>query len=88
MTNRTDLDPGQSIVYATKPTGLRTQLFMQCGDEGASQLTWHIELCCQSPRDIKLEAGEPKSVDISEAAGALVTVTNTGYYKIKVWTDY
>jgi len=88
MSGQSTLSPGQSVVYSTRPVGLDTTLFVQCGDKGDSVVGWHIELCCQGLNKQPLEAGQPWQTSISAAAGALVTVSNQGFNDIKVWTDY
>lgn len=88
MTQQTTLNPGGSVVYSTRPVGLRTQLSAKCSDVGDSKINWHIELCCQSNHDVSLEAGQPTTIDVSEGAGALMTVSNTGFNPVTVWTDY
>jgi hypothetical protein len=88
MSGQKTLNPGQSVVYSTRPTGLETNLFVQCSDKGDSVVGWHIELCCQPLHKQTLEAGQPWQTSLSSAAGALVTVSNQGFNDIKVWTDY
>lgn len=87
--SRRDLDPGQSTLFTTRPVGLQTSLFaIPTPPDPSAPLptfTWHIELCCQ---DDHVEQGVD-SVDISAAAGALVTVCNIqAQGAIEVWTDY
>ncbi|OWV64887.1 hypothetical protein B5K05_33815 [Rhizobium phaseoli] len=88
MAAQKTLKPGGQIVYSTRPIGLRTTLFAQCSDEGDSVLGWHIELCCKDLNKQALEAGQPWQTSISDGSGALVTVSNQGFYDINVWTDY
>lgn len=88
MTGHTTLKPGGTVVYSTRPVGLETHLFAQCSDAGPSVLGWHYELCCKPLKTKSLEKGEPTEVDLSGAAGALVTVSNQGFNNITVWTDY
>lgn len=89
MSSRRNLAPGQSTVFSTRPVGLSTRLFVipWPPDPASSfvRFTWHIELCCQ---DDHVESGVV-SVDISSAAGALVTVRNIqAIGSAQVWTDY
>jgi hypothetical protein len=88
MSHEHKLKVGQSAVFSTRPVGLHTTLFLRGGEGGESQATYHIELCCQHDHTIKLEDREPKKVDISRAAGALVTVRNSGFREMTAWTDY
>jgi hypothetical protein len=89
MSDRIDLEPGKSVLFTTRPAGQYTTLFVipSPTDPGASLATflWHIELCCQPDH---VERGVTQ-VDISAAAGALVTVKNIqSSGTIQAWTDY
>lgn len=88
MSAQIKFNPGWTQAFITRPTGLVTYLFVQCSDKGDSTIAWHIELCCQPDNTVSLEAGEPKRINISSAQGAVVTVRNTGFNDITVWTDY
>jgi len=87
--SRRQLLPGQSTVFTTRVAGMQTLLFgIPWPYDPVSffpQLSWHIELCCQSNHPM---VGNGVAVDIS-AAGALVTVTNVGTIQAaEVFTDY
>jgi hypothetical protein len=88
MTQSHDLDPGSSIGYSTKPTGLTTLLSIKGNDDGETTITYHYELCCQPDHTVNLEKKETKQVNISDNPGAICTVRNTGFHKVSVWTDY
>jgi len=87
MSDRHRLEPGQSRTFTTRPVGLNTFLSLR-GGEGESKAVWKVELCCKPENNVTLEAEEPRRIDISAAAGALVTVRNAGFYAIEAWTDY
>lgn len=87
MTDRTTLNVGGVKTYATRPVGLNTALFLEAGQHD-SEVVWHIELCCKDDNKVMLEPGEQRRIDISGAAGALVTVRNTGWSDFSCWTDY
>jgi hypothetical protein len=88
MSGQTTLNPGQTVVYSTRPLGYDTNLFAQCSDKGDSKVGWRIELCCHDLNQMPLAAGQPWQTSLTSAAGALVTVSNQGFNDIKVWTDY
>lgn len=88
MSDTFTIGKGQSRGFTTRATGLKTTLFLQGGTDGSSKATWHIEMCCYSDNDVNMLQGQPLTVDISSAAGALVTVRNTGFVDFKAWTDY
>lgn len=86
--SRRNLAPGQSTVFTTRPVGLTTRLFVipwpPAPGSPLVRFSWHIELCCQDDRVENLP-----EVNISAAAGALVTVRNlNGAGDAQVWTDY
>jgi hypothetical protein len=87
MSSQSTLKPGGVATYSTRPVGLNTYLFVKAGT-GDSQLTWHIELCCKDDNVVSLEADQPKKIDVSSAAGALVSARNSGFNDITTWTDY
>jgi hypothetical protein len=87
MSDRYTLQPGGAHTFLTRPVGLSTNLFLR-GGAGDSVAIWHIELCCKPDNHVALEGEEPRAVNISEAAGALVSVRNGGFNSIEVWTDY
>jgi hypothetical protein len=89
MSSRRTLNPGQSTVFTTRPVGLSTRLFVIPTPPNPNTpliiFSWHIELCCQ---DDHVERGRI-DVDISSAAGALVTVRNLELAQTaEVFTDY
>lgn len=89
MSSHRNLNPGESTVFTTRPVGLQTRLFViptpPNPNVPLADFSWHIELCCQSDH-VERSAF---SVDISAAAGALVTVRNIqGQGAEEVWTDY
>lgn len=87
MGGKTTLKEGNVVTYSTRPVGLSTTLFLE-GGQHDGEAVWHIELCCKDDNKVLLEPGEQKKVNISEAAGALVTVRNTGWSEFSCWTDY
>jgi hypothetical protein len=93
MTSKRKFEVGDQIDYSTRPVPLKTYLlidpYFDAGVSGETTCTWHIELCGQSDHDEKLKANDSTQlrVDIS-AAGALVTVRNTGHWPFYAWTDY
>jgi hypothetical protein len=75
-------------VFTTRPVGMTTILnaiaWPLDPNAPTPHIGWHIELCCQSWRD-----AVSMRVDISAAAGALVTVRNRQTIgAIQVFTDY
>jgi hypothetical protein len=92
MTTKKKFDVGFAMDYTTRPVPLKTYLLIDPYFEnqvsGETTCTWHIELCGQSDHDEKITGNDPTHrVDIS-AAGALVTVRNTGGWPFYAWTDY
>lgn len=90
MGNRT-LRPGETAVYTTRPVRMTTKLFVSVVSSApAFHLGWHIELCCEPWRIVPLTGQVKQTIDISIAAGALVTVKNLPHNQgtILVWTDY
>jgi hypothetical protein len=87
MTGHRKLEPGGVTVFSTRPVGLTTKLFLECGEHDSEAL-WQIELCCKPEHKIVLSPKDQLSVDISSAAGALVTVRNEGWASFTTWTDY
>lgn len=93
-TSETTLQTGGSIVYSTKPVGLKTYLYAKPhnpGEEG--EISYHVELCCHDTHVVKIDPNDVQTlgfvkVDLSDAAGALVTVNNTGWSPVDVHTDY
>jgi len=94
MTQKFKCDVGGSIGYSTKPVGLTTYLFVQpwADDKnvvGDTTATWHIELCNQPDHAIPVtEDSGTIQTNISKAAGAIVSVRNTGGWPFWCWTDY
>jgi hypothetical protein len=88
MTKSIDLDPGSSVGFSTKPTGLTTLLSIKGSDDGETTIRYHYELCCQDDHEVTLKKQETKQVNISDHPGAICTVRNTGFRKVSVWTDY
>lgn len=93
-TGQTTLQPGGSIVYSTKPVGLKTYLYAKPHDAGVEgEISYHVELCCHDTHVVKIDPNDVQTygfvkVDLSDAAGALVTVNNTGWSSVDVHTDY
>ncbi len=87
MGKRTTLKEGNVESYSTRPVGLNTALFLEAGAHDAEAI-WHIELCCKEDNVINLEPGEQRKLNISEAAGAMVSVRNSGWSDFSCWTDY
>jgi hypothetical protein len=87
MSGQKTLDPGAVAVFSTRPVGLTTKLFLE-GGEHDSEALWHIELCCRPENKVVIDPNAQITVDISSAAGALVTVRNEGWASFKAWTDY
>ena len=87
MGSKTTLQEGNTESYWTRPVGMNTALFLQAGEHDA-EATWRIELCCKDDNKVELAPGEQRKINISEAAGALVTVRNTGWAEFSCWTDY
>lgn len=93
-TGQTTLQQGQSIVYSTKPVGLKTYLYAKPHNKDAEgEISYHVELCCHDTHVVKVDPDDAQTagfvkVDISDAAGALVTVNNTGWSPVDVHTDY
>lgn len=93
-TGQTTLQPGGSIVYSTKPVGLKTYLYAKPHNPGIEgEISYHVELCCHDTHVVKVDPEDVQTygfvkVDLSEAAGALVTVNNTGWSPVDVHTDY
>lgn len=81
------LKPGESKVFSTRPVGLTTYLFLQ-GGKHDSECIWHVELCCQDEHVETILPHDQRRLDISKAAGALVTVRNDGWADFTAWTDY
>jgi hypothetical protein len=93
MTERKKFDRGFAMDYTTRPVGLTTyhliEPYFEKDVSGDTTCTWHIELCGQHDHDEKITADDSTHrVDISAAAGALVTVRNTGGWPFYAWTDY
>lgn len=94
MSGKNQFAVGDAIVYATRPVGLTTYLLVQpylddkgVGDE--TTCTWHIELCNEGDHDQPVTSDDDTiRVDLSAAAGALVSVRNTGGWPFYAWTDY
>lgn len=88
MTKPVVLGPGEGIAFYTRPAGMKTYLYAKAADDGPGKFYWHIELCCKDNHDVTLGKGEPKGpIDISEGAGSIASVHNTGWYNVSVWTD-
>lgn len=87
MSGHHTLDPGGVATFSSRPVGLATKLFIE-GGEHDSIAVWHIELCCQPDHQIDVDPKSQHSVDISSAAGALVSVRNDGWASFTTWTDY
>lgn len=93
-TSETTLQPGGSIVYSTKPVGLKTYLYAKPHNAGVEgEISYHVELCCHDTHVVKVDPEDAQTygfvkVDLSDAAGALVTVNNTGWSPVDVHTDY
>lgn len=87
MSDRRNLNEGESTVFSTRPVGMKTTLFVipwPLGpDTPVPTIAWHIELCCQTEH-VDTKIGE---IDISAAAGALVCVQARAG-GAQVWTDY
>jgi hypothetical protein len=85
------LGSGGSLVYTTRPVGQTTKLFVKLapGSFGTlAYVSWHIVLCCKDWHTRAVNPGLLEKIDISEAAGALVQVSNTGTDDLEVYTDY
>ena len=83
---------GYGTAYSTRPAGLTTYLLVQPYFEGNvsddTTCTWHIELCGESDHDQAVKQNsDTMRINIS-AAGALVSVRNTGGWPFYAWTDY
>jgi hypothetical protein len=88
MSNPIWFRPGDTAVYTTRPVGLSTFLFVNpVAYPAQTQVSWHIELCCK-PEHLVTTVYDEITVNISEAAGALVTVRNRGSVACQIWTDY
>jgi len=94
MTDKKKIDVGQSIAYSTRPAGLNTYLLLEIyadenGVSSAAEATWHIELCCQNDHPVIIDDEHASyKIDVSAAAGALMTVRNTSNWPFYCWTDY
>jgi hypothetical protein len=66
---------------------LTTYLFLEAQDHDCEAL-WHIELCCQDDHRLSLDPKEQVKIDVSSAAGAIVTVRNEGWTSFYCWSDY
>lgn len=93
MSDKLTLAVGGSHAYSTRATGLNTWLSIESHqDDDKSWLpgsaVWHIELCCQDDHSVTVKEHELQKINISGAAGALVTVRNEGDTAIDCWTDY
>jgi hypothetical protein len=93
MSEKKRFDQGYGTSYSTRPTGLTTYLLIQPYFDGKgvsddTTCTWHIELCHEPDHDHRVtEKDDTIKVNIS-AAGALVSVRNTGGWPFYAWTDY
>lgn len=87
MSSHKELEPGGVATFSSRPVGLSTKLFLEGGDHD-SEAVWHIELCCQDDHAVVIDPKSQHVIDISSAAGALVTVRNDGWSKFTAWTDY
>ena len=85
--SKTNLGPGDTKSFWTRPVGLTTYLFFETQDHDCEAI-WHIELCCQEDHTLALNPNEQRKIDISSAAGALVTVRNEGWASFSCWSDY
>jgi hypothetical protein len=94
MTERKKLDRGSGITYSTRIVGQKTYLliepwFDEKNMSGNTTCAWHIELCNQPTHDEQIKPDDStKRIDISGAAGALVSVRNSGGWPFYAWTDY
>lgn len=87
MSKKMKLEPGGTHNFWTRPVGMTTYLFFEA-DAHDSEAIWHIELCCQPDHKLTLDPMAQKKIDISSAAGALVTVRNDGWAPFSCWSDY
>jgi hypothetical protein len=94
VSTKKEFDVGDGTTYSTRPVGLTTYLMIQPYFDSKNvsddtTCTWHIELCKQSDHDQAVKSTDDTiRVDISDAAGALVSVRNTGGWPFYAWTDY
>jgi hypothetical protein len=93
MTERKKYDRGSGITYSTRIAGQKTYLmiepYFESGVSGDTICSWHIELCNQPTHDEKVTKDtETLRIDISGAAGALVSTRNSGGWPFYAWTDY
>jgi hypothetical protein len=66
---------------------MTTFLKVQALDRGISA-KWRPELCGASDRDVVLDPHEFRDIDVSDLAGALLTIRNEGLWPFETWTDY
>jgi hypothetical protein len=95
MSTKTKFEEGYAMTFSTRPAGLSTYLLIQpyFDDKGVGDdttCTWHIELCKQQDQDVAVKTSDASTqkIDISAAAGAFVSVRNTGGWPFTAWTDY
>jgi len=94
MSESQKFNVGYGTAFSTRPVGMTTYLLVQPyrDDKGVSDdttCTWHIELCKQKDHDQAVSPDDDTiKIDISAAAGALVSVRNTGGWPFNAWTDY
>ncbi|GAB3380054.1 hypothetical protein [Lysobacter fragariae] len=87
MSGHHKLEPGGVATFSTRPVGLSTKLFIEGGDHD-SEAVWHIELCCKPDNTLVVDPKSQTTIDVSAAAGALVSVRNDGWASFTTWTDY
>lgn len=94
MSTKQKYDVGSAGTYSTRPVGLDTYLLIQpwSDDKGVcddTECTWHIELSKQKDHIQAVKSSDDTiKVKLSAAAGALVSVRNTGGWPFYAWTDY
>jgi len=89
MSAQVELKPGGQHNFGTNVIGIHTQLTLQGPgkNKGTARAKYRYVLCCTEDTEVILVDDDVKTIDVTSAKGALLSVRNVGISNLTAWTD-